>query len=68
MSNPRLLILDEPLASLDARLKAQILPFLKRVTEEVDVPMLYISHSMDEIHQITEHVAYMEQGVLHASL
>ena len=68
MSNPRLLILDEPLASLDTRLKAQILPFLKRVTEEVDVPMLYISHSMDEIHQIAEHVAYMEQGVLHANL
>lgn len=67
MSQPRLLMLDEPLASLDKRLKSQILPYLKRVAEEVDIPMIYVSHSMDEISQLTDHVLYIAHGKLSSS-
>lgn len=63
LSSPRILLLDEPLASLDARLKAQILPFLKRITEEIHIPMIYVSHSMEEIQQMTSHIVVMENGV-----
>lgn len=62
LSSPRLLLLDEPLASLDARLKAQILPFLKKITEEIHTPMIYVSHSIEEIQQITDHIVLMHNG------
>lgn len=68
MSKPRLLMLDEPLASLDKRLKSQILPYLKRVAEEVDIPMIYVSHSMDEITQLTDHVMHIAHGKLIATI
>lgn len=67
MSQPRLLMLDEPLASLDKRLKSQILPYLKRVAEEVDIPMIYVSHSMDEITQLTDQVLHIAHGKLTAT-
>jgi molybdate transport system ATP-binding protein len=62
MSSPRLLMLDEPLASLDDRLKSQILPFLKRVADEISIPMIYISHSKEEIVQITNNVIHIDCG------
>lgn len=62
LSSPRLLMLDEPLASLDERLKNQILPFLKLVADEVNIPMIYISHSKAEIMQITHHLVEIHQG------
>ncbi len=62
LSSPRLLMLDEPLASLDERLKSQILPFLKLVANEVNIPMIYISHAMDEIQQITNNLIFIEHG------
>lgn len=67
MSQPRLLMLDEPLASLDKRLKSQILPYLKGVANEVDIPMIYVSHSMDEIVQLTDHVLHIAHGKLSAT-
>jgi molybdate transport system ATP-binding protein len=62
LSSPRLLMLDEPLASLDERLKKQILPFLKLVAEEISIPMIYISHSIEEVQQITNNIIYMQSG------
>ena len=62
LSSPRLLMLDEPLASLDERLKGQILPFLKIAAEEISIPMIYISHSMDEVKQITTNIIKIENG------
>ena len=59
--SPQLLLLDEPLAALDGRLKRQILPFLRRV-RDVGIPMLYISHSMDEILYLTQTVTFVNQG------
>jgi molybdate transport system ATP-binding protein len=57
--SPRLLLLDEPLSSLDETRKTHILPFLRRIRDEVCIPMLYVSHSMREIDYLTEHVVYL---------
>lgn len=62
LASPRLLLLDEPLASLDEGLKAQILPFLARVKRELDLPMIYVSHSLPEILYLTDRVAFMSGG------
>ena len=62
LSNPRLLLLDEPMAALDERLKQQILPFLLRVRDELHLPMLYVSHSLAEIQFLTDHIVFIEQG------
>lgn len=62
--SPRLLLLDEPLSSLDERLKQQILPFLKRVKEETRIPMLYVSHARAEVDYLADHVLAMDQGRL----
>ena len=62
--SPRLLLLDEPLASLDERLKQQILPFLQRVKEETRLPMLYVSHLWAEVDYLADRVLVIEQGKL----
>ena len=62
LSSPRLLLLDEPLASLDEKLKGQILPFLKKVAQEINIPMIYISHSIEEIQQITNNIILIDNG------
>lgn len=62
LASPRFLMLDEPLASLDQGLKQQILPFLKRVKDELELPMVYISHSMEEILHLTDHLVVINNG------
>ncbi|HEY3149677.1 MAG TPA: molybdenum ABC transporter ATP-binding protein [Dongiaceae bacterium] len=62
LSNPRLLLLDEPLASLDDPRKAEILPFLERLRDETGVPMLYVTHSMDEVARIADHLVLLDGG------
>lgn len=62
--SPRLLLLDEPLSSLDDRLKQQILPFLKRVKDETRIPMIYVSHSRPEVDYLADRVMSMEAGRL----
>ena len=62
--SPRLLLLDEPLAALDERLKQQILPFLKRVKDETRLPMLYVSHLRAEVAYLADRVLTMEAGQL----
>ncbi|MGI9245228.1 MAG: ATP-binding cassette domain-containing protein [Steroidobacteraceae bacterium] len=64
LCSPRLLLLDEPLASLDARLKAQVLPFLRRLKDETRVPLLYVSHVADEVDYLADAVLQIEQGRL----
>ena len=59
--SPRLLLLDEPLSSLDETRKAQILPFLARVRDEVKIPMLYVSHALSEIDYLTDDIIYLNQ-------
>ena len=63
--SPSLLLLDEPLASLDNHRKQQILPFLLRVRDTLGLPMLYVSHAEDEVRYLTDRVWHMEAGRLH---
>lgn len=62
LASPRLLLLDEPLAALDEGRKQQILPFLRRVRDELRLPMLYVSHAINEILYLTPYLAVMEKG------
>jgi molybdate transport system ATP-binding protein len=59
---PRLLLMDEPLASLDVGRKQEILPYLERLHEEFDLPVLYVSHALDEIARLADHLVVMDQG------
>ena len=67
LTSPRLLLLDEPLASLDVRLKQQILPFLRRIKDEINIPMIYVSHAIDEILYLTSQFMIIDQGKLLAN-
>jgi molybdate transport system ATP-binding protein len=62
LCSPRLLLLDEPLAALDEQLKDQILPYLVRLKREADLPMLYVTHSREELTAIADRVIPMQQG------
>src|SRR5450756_1970913 len=62
LMRPRLLLLDEPLAALDAGRKAEIFPYLERLRDEAIVPMVYVSHQADEIRRIATHVVRLEAG------
>lgn len=59
---PRVLLLDEPLAALDLKRKQEILPYLERLHDELEIPMLYVSHSPDEVARLADHLVVMEQG------
>ena len=61
-TSPRLLLLDEPLAALDAKRKAEVLPYLDRLHEELAIPLVYVSHSVDEVARLADHVVLMEAG------
>ena len=62
LSSPRILLLDEPLASLDSRLKSRILPYLARIRDEFRLPMLYITHDWTEVQALCTEVLIMEDG------
>ena len=62
LMRPRLLLLDEPLASLDARRKADILPYLERLRDEAGVPMIYVSHQASEVRRIASSVVWLDEG------
>ena len=62
--SPTLLLLDEPLASLDDKLKQQILPFLLRIKTETKIPMLYVSHAIEELRYLTQEIWQLEDGKL----
>jgi molybdate transport system ATP-binding protein len=62
LMQPRLLLLDEPLASLDAARKAVILPYLERLRDESGVPMVYVSHQADEVRRIAGTIVRIEEG------
>lgn len=62
--SPSLLLLDEPLSSLDERLKNQILPFFIRIKTEFNIPMIYVTHSQREIEYLTDSWLTMSEGRL----
>ncbi|MDB6052307.1 MAG: Molybdenum transport ATP-binding protein ModC [Pseudomonas sp.] len=67
LTRPRLLLLDEPLAALDAKRKSEILPYLERLHDELDIPMLYVSHSQDEVARLADHIVLLSKGKALAS-
>ena len=62
LMRPRLLLLDEPLASLDAARKREILPYLVRLRDETRLPMVYVSHDAAEVKVLANHVVILEDG------
>lgn len=62
LSQPRLLLMDEPLAALDRATKDEILPFLERLHDRLSLPVLYISHDMAEIERFADHLVLMARG------
>jgi len=67
MCDPQLLLMDEPLAALDAPRKAEILPFIERLRDEVKIPMLYVSHDVSEVARLATTLAVIEGGRVTAS-
>jgi molybdate transport system ATP-binding protein len=61
---PQLLLLDEPLAALDERLKQQILPYLLRINRDFKIPMVYVTHAQSEVDYLTQTVLTMAEGKL----
>jgi molybdate transport system ATP-binding protein len=61
-TSPSILLMDEPLAALDLKRKNEILPFLERLHDELDIPVLYVSHAPDEVARLADHLVVMEQG------
>lgn len=64
--NPALLVMDEPLSALDYQRKQEILPYLQSLHRELAIPMLYVSHSRDEIAQLADTLLLMEDGRIQA--
>ncbi len=62
LASPRLLLMDEPLASLDAPRKAEILPFIERLRDELHVPVIYVSHAMEEIVRLADTLVLLSDG------
>jgi molybdate transport system ATP-binding protein len=62
LSQPRLLLLDEPLASLDQARREDVLPYLEKIRDELNIPMIYVSHQFEEVLRLAAHVVLMDQG------
>ena len=66
-TSPRILLMDEPLAALDLRRKQEILPYLERLHDELEIPLIYVSHAPDEVARLADHLVVLEQGRVLAS-
>jgi len=62
LTSPSLLLMDEPLASLDAESRAGIIPYLERLHEQLETPVLYVTHSFDEVARLADHLVLMRAG------
>lgn len=65
--SPRLLLMDEPLAALDLQRKREILPYLERLHDELDMPVIYVSHAPDEVARLADHLVVLDEGRVTAS-
>jgi molybdate transport system ATP-binding protein len=62
LASPRLLLMDEPLASLDGPRKSELLPFIARLPQEFSIPILYVTHAVDEIVQLADTMVLLDEG------
>lgn len=62
LSEPRILLMDEPLAALDMKRKKEILPYLERLRDETKIPIIYVSHAPDEVARLADHLVLMKEG------
>jgi len=61
-TSPRLLLMDEPLAALDLQRKAEVLPYLERLHDELEIPIVYVSHAPDEVARLADHLLLLDAG------
>ncbi|HED3300614.1 TPA: molybdenum ABC transporter ATP-binding protein [Citrobacter freundii] len=64
--NPQILLMDEPLAALDIKRKQEILPYLERLHHELDIPVIYVSHSPVEVIRLADYLVILENGKVNA--
>jgi molybdate transport system ATP-binding protein len=62
VTSPQLLLMDEPLAALDAARKAEILPYLEGLNAALAIPIVYVSHAIDEVARLADHLVLLDQG------
>jgi molybdate transport system ATP-binding protein len=66
LSQPRLLLLDEPLAALDRDRREEVLPYLETLRDQLSIPMIYVSHRFDEVLRLATHIVLMQSGTVAA--
>ena len=67
LTSPRILLMDEPLSALDSNSKQEILPYLERLHRELEIPVIYVSHALDEVMRLSDHLVLLQQGHVIAS-
>ncbi|MBR0656357.1 molybdenum ABC transporter ATP-binding protein [Plastoroseomonas arctica] len=67
LSRPRMLLMDEPLAALDAARRAEVLPFIARLRDAARIPILYVTHALDEVDALADRMVLMEDGRVRAA-
>jgi molybdate transport system ATP-binding protein len=67
LARPRLLLMDEPLAALDAARRGEVLPFLARLRDAARLPILYVTHQLDEVDALADHLVLMQAGRVQAA-
>lgn len=67
LNHPRLLLMDEPMAALDRGHKKEILPYLERLHAQSNIPIIYVTHDLDELARIADHLVLIEQGSILAA-
>ncbi|MFA0439527.1 molybdenum ABC transporter ATP-binding protein [Vibrio sp. 10N.286.49.C2] len=64
LSKPDLLLMDEPLASLDLPRKRELMPYLERLSTKIDIPIIYVTHSLNEILRLAQHLIIIDSGTI----
>lgn len=66
LSAPRLILMDEPLSALDRARRQEILPYIERIRDQLKIPVVYVSHALDEVARLANHVVLLEEGRVRA--